>query len=155
MQLLLAWLHQTEQPLRGCRSIWNALHGLRNAKRSQAVDGVAGLIGNTPLVRIQSLSELTGCEVAFWACLLVKDMHGTAVAGQHETGSSTLVTLLLLKGCDFMTWVFCWQWRGNDGMEAHSGLLLIPHSRKENCARELCLLRRKILSKALILSLGA
>ena len=32
-----------------------SLHGV--------VDGVEGLIGNTPLVRIRSLSEQTGCEV--------------------------------------------------------------------------------------------
>lgn len=27
------------------------------------VQGLAGLIGNTPLVRVASLSEATGCEV--------------------------------------------------------------------------------------------
>lgn len=32
-------------------------------KRPGIVHGVAGLIGNTPLMRIESLSELTGCEI--------------------------------------------------------------------------------------------
>ena len=27
------------------------------------VDGISGAIGNTPLIRIASLSELTGCEI--------------------------------------------------------------------------------------------
>lgn len=31
--------------------------------RPGVVPGVAGLIGNTPLMRINSLSELTGCEI--------------------------------------------------------------------------------------------
>lgn len=37
------------------------------------VQGLAGLIGNTPLVRIASLSEATGCEVntypAMYTCV--------------------------------------------------------------------------------------
>lgn len=32
-------------------------------RSGEAVDGVTGLIGNTPLVRIESLSRLTGCEI--------------------------------------------------------------------------------------------
>ena len=88
MQLLLAWLQQSKQPLTGSRSIWTALYGLRIARRSQAVDGVAGLIGNTPLVRIHSLSELTGCEVVFWACPQVQHVHEKAVAAQNGIGSS-------------------------------------------------------------------
>lgn len=36
---------------------------LQGVPVSEAVDGVEGLIGNTPLVRIRSLSEQTGCEV--------------------------------------------------------------------------------------------
>ncbi|KAF9147830.1 hypothetical protein BG015_010461 [Linnemannia schmuckeri] len=32
-------------------------------KNSQICDGVAGLIGNTPMMRIKSLSEATGCEI--------------------------------------------------------------------------------------------
>jgi cysteine synthase A len=31
--------------------------------RPGVVSGVQGLIGNTPLMRIESLSELTGCEI--------------------------------------------------------------------------------------------
>jgi len=39
--------------------------GARPAKRSTcAVQELAGLIGNTPLVRIASLSSATGCEVS-------------------------------------------------------------------------------------------
>lgn len=34
-----------------------------NSSKEDIVDGVAGLIGNTPLMRIQSLSEATGCEI--------------------------------------------------------------------------------------------
>lgn len=39
--------------------------GASNRRQAGAVtvDGVAGLIGGTPLVRIRSLSELTGCEI--------------------------------------------------------------------------------------------
>lgn len=33
-------------------------------ERASIADGVAGLVGNTPLVRIRSLSEATGCEVS-------------------------------------------------------------------------------------------
>lgn len=32
--------------------------------RPGIVEGVAGLVGNTPLVRIISLSEATGCEAS-------------------------------------------------------------------------------------------
>ncbi|KAG9065347.1 hypothetical protein KI688_002672 [Linnemannia hyalina] len=32
-------------------------------KNSQISDGVAGLIGNTPMMRIKSLSDATGCEI--------------------------------------------------------------------------------------------
>jgi cysteine synthase A len=32
-------------------------------ENSQICDGVAGLIGNTPMMRIKSLSEATGCEI--------------------------------------------------------------------------------------------
>lgn len=32
-------------------------------RAGQVVRGVDGLIGNTPLMRIESLSELTGCEI--------------------------------------------------------------------------------------------
>lgn len=40
------------------------LYGRSDTKASAtAVDGLAGLVGNTPLVRIGSLSEATGCEV--------------------------------------------------------------------------------------------
>ena len=42
---------------------------------------VAGLIGNTPLVRIQSLSELTGCEVVSWACPHVRTCTGRLLLG--------------------------------------------------------------------------
>jgi len=33
------------------------------ARGAGVVDGVLGAIGNTPLIRIRSLSEATGCEV--------------------------------------------------------------------------------------------
>jgi hypothetical protein len=33
-------------------------------ERASIADGVAGLVGHTPLVRIRSLSEATGCEVS-------------------------------------------------------------------------------------------
>lgn len=36
---------------------------LIDVKAGQIVNGVDGLIGNTPLMRINSLSELTGCEI--------------------------------------------------------------------------------------------
>ena len=32
-------------------------------RAGQIVKGVEGLIGETPLMRIESLSELTGCEI--------------------------------------------------------------------------------------------
>jgi cysteine synthase A len=35
----------------------------KTKKNSQICDGVAGLIGNTPMMRIKSLSEATGCEI--------------------------------------------------------------------------------------------
>lgn len=35
----------------------------RKAKRAGVSDGVLGAIGNTPLIRIRSLSDATGCEV--------------------------------------------------------------------------------------------
>ena len=38
------------------------------------VEGVAGLIGNTPLLRIPSLSKQTGCEVS--TCSM-QHVHGT------------------------------------------------------------------------------
>ena len=61
--MLLLWLTQAYQ----LWSKWRrgGLHDsfLQGARASQAVDGVEGLIGNTPLVRIRSLSEETGCEV--------------------------------------------------------------------------------------------
>ena len=41
--------------------------GARGA-RGGPVNGAEGLIGNTPLVRIRSLSELTGCEVRVVRC---------------------------------------------------------------------------------------
>lgn len=36
---------------------------LIDVRAGQAVRGVDGLIGNTPLMRINSLSDLTGCEI--------------------------------------------------------------------------------------------
>lgn len=33
------------------------------AKSNTICDGVTGLIGNTPMMRIKSLSEATGCEI--------------------------------------------------------------------------------------------
>ena len=42
---------------------WQRPGSERSARRAGPVNGVEGLIGNTPLVRIRSLSELTGCEV--------------------------------------------------------------------------------------------
>ncbi|KAG0292183.1 hypothetical protein BGZ98_002684 [Dissophora globulifera] len=37
---------------------------LPNAEKSATIcDGIAGLIGNTPMMRIKSLSEATGCEI--------------------------------------------------------------------------------------------
>ncbi|KAF9923962.1 hypothetical protein FBU30_005982 [Linnemannia zychae] len=35
----------------------------KSGKNVQICDGVAGLIGNTPMMRIKSLSEATGCEI--------------------------------------------------------------------------------------------
>ncbi|KAJ2077741.1 Cysteine synthase 2 [Coemansia sp. RSA 988] len=47
---------------------WRVVHRRQgrqqtNARSAGAVNGVAGLIGNTPLMRINSLSEATGCEI--------------------------------------------------------------------------------------------
>ncbi|KAK9845802.1 hypothetical protein WJX81_002786 [Elliptochloris bilobata] len=54
----------------GCALTLQAARWLRqragrtsSARCGGPVDGVEGLIGNTPLVRIRSLSELTGCEI--------------------------------------------------------------------------------------------
>ena len=121
VQVLLAWLQQAKQPLTSRRSIWSALHGLWIARRSQAVNGVAGLIGNTPLVRIQSLSQLTGCEVGSLGLPAGPHMYGRAVAGRLGTRSGTLFNLLLPAACHLLTKITFWQWRGIDGMEARSG----------------------------------
>lgn len=48
--------------------------GTANAEASGSAclakaQGLAGLIGNTPLVRIASLSEATGCEVTLQSAL--------------------------------------------------------------------------------------
>ena len=37
-------------------------------------DGAEGLIGRTPLVRIRSLSEITGCEILGKVCLCVDEV---------------------------------------------------------------------------------
>ena len=42
--------------------------GAPGARRGGLVNGVEGLIGNTPLMRIRSLSELTGCEACAFCC---------------------------------------------------------------------------------------
>lgn len=44
---------------------WQGWHSLIGSSQHvvPVVDGVAGCIGNTPLIRINSLSEATGCEV--------------------------------------------------------------------------------------------
>ena len=52
------WFCCTRQPLR------KVARAGAVTEHSGAVDGIAGLIGNTPLVRIGSLSKLTGCEVS-------------------------------------------------------------------------------------------
>ncbi|KAF9420304.1 hypothetical protein BGZ94_009161 [Podila epigama] len=45
-------------------SLGGQLITLPNSERaSEICDGVAGLIGNTPMVRIKSLSDATGCEI--------------------------------------------------------------------------------------------
>lgn len=38
-------------------------HGKHSPRSAEIVDGVDGLIGNTPLMRIRSLSEATGCTI--------------------------------------------------------------------------------------------
>ena len=42
---------------------WCTLVGAQRQHVGPVVDGVEGAIGNTPLIRIKSLSEATGCEV--------------------------------------------------------------------------------------------
>jgi cysteine synthase A len=37
--------------------------GQSEDERLRIVDGVAGLVGNTPMMRIPSLSKATGCEI--------------------------------------------------------------------------------------------
>jgi cysteine synthase len=44
-------------------SLHNHRADLIDIRAGSVVNGVAGLIGNTPLMRINSLSELTGCEI--------------------------------------------------------------------------------------------
>lgn len=39
------------------------LYKEKEASARSVVDGVDGLIGNTPLMRIRSLSEATGCTI--------------------------------------------------------------------------------------------
>jgi hypothetical protein len=47
---------------KNCRE--NTPNSLPKATRSKSVaDGVIGVIGNTPLIKINSLSKATGCEV--------------------------------------------------------------------------------------------
>lgn len=42
------------------------LHREKETRPRNVVDGVDGLIGNTPLMRIRSLSEATGCTILVW-----------------------------------------------------------------------------------------
>jgi cysteine synthase len=49
--------------------------GAIEVRRGEVVRGVEGLIGNTPLMRINSLSDLTGCEI------LVSAVHMTYALG--------------------------------------------------------------------------
>ena len=63
VQLLHALQQWQKQPFKGKTFLWQAPKDARQSKQSGIVAGIAGLIGNTPLVRITSLSELTGCEV--------------------------------------------------------------------------------------------
>lgn len=62
-------------------------------------DGIVGLIGNTPMVRIASLSELTGCEILAKCevrvaparveeCILIVSKSTSTRAGPSKTGSS-------------------------------------------------------------------
>ncbi|WFD30047.1 cysteine synthase [Malassezia sp. CBS 17886] len=52
-----AWQGDSEKPV--------AFTPVELRRSGKVVDGVAGMIGNTPLVRINSLSEITGCEILF------------------------------------------------------------------------------------------
>lgn len=61
-----------EQPMKGKITLEDdkshrniaASEGLDQGRgREGIVDGIEGTIGNTPLIRIKSLSEATGCEV--------------------------------------------------------------------------------------------
>ena len=60
-------LRERQGPLPArCQAARRLARGARRAPSGRCgapVDGVEGLVGNTPLVRIRSLSELTGCEV--------------------------------------------------------------------------------------------
>lgn len=59
-------LHRRQKEFKLCKSgeqqklpeVEKTEDGLRNVR-----DGILGAIGNTPLIRIRSLSEATGCEV--------------------------------------------------------------------------------------------
>ena len=53
-------------------------------ERSSVADGVLGLVGHTPLVRIRSLSEATGCEVRLGA--LESDLPNRIVKRAGERG---------------------------------------------------------------------
>jgi cysteine synthase len=44
-------------------SIYILLRQPRKGKRKESSSGIVSLIGNTPLIRINSLSEATGCEI--------------------------------------------------------------------------------------------
>lgn len=63
VQLLHVLQQWHKRPWTGKKFLWQASKDARGTKQSGIVAGIAGLIGNTPLVRIRSLSELTGCEV--------------------------------------------------------------------------------------------
>lgn len=41
-------------------------------------EGLADLVGNTPLIRIRSLSEQTGCEVGCWTSITPAQLNGRA-----------------------------------------------------------------------------
>jgi hypothetical protein len=73
-------------------------------------DGVLGAIGNTPLIRIKSLSDATGCEVHTGchrsSCLLLWACHHTLCATHTCTYNQSncdlmavLLLLLLLLHC--------------------------------------------------------
>lgn len=89
-----------------------------------AVDSVLGAIGNTPLIRIASLSEQTGCEILGKAEFLnpggsVKDrvalriVEETLASGQLQPGGlitegtagSTGVSLAMVGGGLLLPWV--------------------------------------------------